>query len=291
MDSTQEALEPAVDTLRGIYEVIVGSLPLIGIALVVALLGLLGVRVVNDVVNRALRRSRTDRVAVGLITQLVRVLAITAVILLALTIAGVPVGPALAGLGLAGLALAFALQSILENFVAGLILMVRKPFGAGDQIASGDYEGTVEDVDLRVTKIVTYDGELVLIPNVDVYTNPLTNYTRRGVRRTRVSVGVDYRDDHDAARDVILDAITGVEGVLDTPPPEVLLAELGDSSVDFEVVFWSLPDKRSVRYARHAVLSSAKTAIEAAGMTIPWPMRTLVVDGPINVDGDGDGQA
>jgi small conductance mechanosensitive channel len=285
MDTTgQEGLEPAVDTLRGIYEIVVGSLPLVGIALIVLVVGLLVVRLVASITSRTLRRSHADRVATGLITQLVRLLAITAVVLLALTIAGVPVGPALAGLGLAGLALAFALQSILENFVAGLILMIRKPFGAGDQIRSGDHEGTVEDIDLRVTKIVTYDGELVLIPNVDVYTHPLTNYTRRGVRRTRVTIGVDYRDDHDEAREVILQSMSGLDGVLGSPEPEVLLAELGDSSVDFEVVFWSLPDKRSVRHARHAVLSAAKTAIESAGMSIPWPMRTLVVDGPVALE-------
>jgi small conductance mechanosensitive channel len=289
MERTQEAFEPAVDTLRGIYEIVVGSLPLIGIALIVVVIGLLAVRLVTTFTNRALRRSQTDRVAVGLITQLVRVLAITAVVLLGLTIAGVPIGPALAGLGLAGLALAFALQSILENFVAGLILMMRKPFRAGDQIESGEYKGTVEDVDLRVTKIVNYDGELVLIPNVDVYTNPLTNFTRRGVRRTRVVVGVDYRDDHEAAGEIIRGALTDLDGVLDTPPPEVLLTELGDSSVDFEVVFWSEPDERSVRHARHAVLTAAKTAIEDAGMSIPWPMRTLVVDGPVVVDGAAQG--
>jgi small-conductance mechanosensitive channel len=283
-DSPPDGLAPAIDTLRALYELIVASLPLIGIAVLVVVLGVLVARYLAIGVDRALRRGDTDRAATGLITQLVRLLAITGALLLALTIAGVPVGPALAGLGLAGLALAFALQSILENFVAGLILLIRKPFRAGDQIRSSELEGTVQDLDLRVTKLVTYDGELVLIPNVDIYTNPLVNFTRRGNRRTRVTIGVDYRDDHDEARQVILGAVATAEGVLETPAPEVLLIELGESSVDFEVVFWSAPDKSSVRHARHAVLSGAKRAIDDAGMTIPWPIRTLVVDGIVPVE-------
>jgi small conductance mechanosensitive channel len=279
-----EGLSPAVETLRALYDAIVGRLPLLGISLVVLLIGLLLVRVAGGVAHRAMARRRADRVAVGLVTQLVKVLAVVGVALLALTIAGVPVGPALAGLGLAGLALAFALQSILENFVAGLILLMRKPFRVGEAIRTVDFEGTVQDLDLRVTKLLTYDGELVLIPNVDVYSHPLTNLTRLGKRRTRVTVGIDYRDDHDAAREVIREAVASAEGVLADPAVQVFLTELGDSSVDFEVRYWTLPDILSVRSTQDRVLSAAKRAIEEAGMTIPWPIRTLVVDGPVPVE-------
>lgn len=287
MDSAQDGLEPAVETARALYELIVGSLPLIGIALIVGAVGLLAAKVLTSVVARGLTRTHADRAAIGLITQLVRFLAIVAALLLALTIAGVPVGPALAGLGLVGLALAFALQSILENFVAGLILLLRKPFRAGDQIRTQDFEGTVESLDLRVTTLVTHDGETVLVPNVDVYSNPLTNLTRRGTRRTRVTIGIDYRDDHDAAREVIRAAVTGAEGVLATPAPQIFLLELGESSVDFEVRYWTLPDILSVRTTQDRVLSAAKRAVEDAGMTIPWPIRTLVLDGPVSLHGDG----
>jgi small conductance mechanosensitive channel len=281
MDTSQEALSPALETLTALYDRVVGALPLVAIALLVAAVGFVVVRVLVAAAARALRRTHTDRAAVGLLSQLVRLLGFTGVVLLALSIAGVPVGPALAGLGLAGLALAFAFQSILENLIAGLILMIRKPFTSGEAIRTNEFEGVVEDLDLRVTKLLTYDGETVLVPNVDVYTSPLTNLSRRGKRRTRVTVGIDYRDDHDAAREVIRAAVTGAEGVLDDPAPQVFLIELGESSVDFEVRYWTLADILSVRSTQDRVLGAVKRAVEDAGMTIPWPMRTLVVDGTV----------
>jgi small conductance mechanosensitive channel len=129
----------------------------------------------------------------------------------------VPVGAALAGLGLAGLAIAFAVQSILENFVAGILLIIRKPIVHGEQVIIGDWEGTVEDIDLRVTRLIDYDGELVIIPNGEVFRSTLVNLTRRGTRRSRVIVGIDYRDDHDAAGPLLEAAAASVPAVL--PPP------------------------------------------------------------------------
>jgi small conductance mechanosensitive channel len=201
----------------------------------------------------------------------------------AFAVAGVNVGAALATLGLAGLALAFALQNILENFVAGILLLIRKPFRAGDQIRSGEFEGTVEEIDFRVTRMVSYDGELTLIPNSDVFRNPLINLTRRATRRTIVCIGIDYRDDHHRVRDILLDAVRETEGVMELPEPLVQLVELGESSVDFEVLYWTLPDIRSVREVRHHVLANAKSAVESAGMTIPWPIRTLDFDNSLEL--------
>jgi len=178
-------------------------------------------------------------------------------------------------------------QSILENFIAGILILVRKPFTPGDQIRVNEFEGTVEDVNLRVTKLRDYDGESILVPNNQVLASPIINLTARPARRTRVSIGVDYRDDHDAAREVIRAAVTEVEGVLPTPAPQVLLVELGDSSVNFEVRYWTAPDIAAVVAAQDRVLSAAKRAITAAGMTIPWPIRTLVLDDAVRVRAEG----
>jgi small conductance mechanosensitive channel len=282
-----EEIEPAVDTLVELYRQLLASLPLVVIALVLAVVGVIVATVVARAVQRALGRTQADRMAVGLVGRLVRIALILATLLLALAVAGVEVGPALAGLGLAGLAVALALQGILENFIAGVILLVRKPFRAGDQILTNDLEGTVEDIDLRVTRLISYDGELVLVPNISVFQNPVVNFTRRGRRRSSVIVGVDYRDDHDAAREVIRSALEGVEGVLSEPPPEVWLQELGDSSVDFEVVYWSEPYKLQVRRTQDRVLAAVKRGIEDAGMTIPWPIRTLALDAPVRIQRDG----
>jgi small conductance mechanosensitive channel len=263
--------------------------PLFVLATLVLVLALVAIRFLVGLVARVLNRERIDHSVQRLIVIVLRVGLVTAAILLALSIAGVQVGAALAAIGLAGLALAFALQNILENFVAGLLILMRKPFLRGEQIESNDHAGTVEDIDLRVTRLRDFDGELVLIPNADVFTHSIVNLTRLGKRRTRVVVGIDYRDDHDAARQVLLAAVREVPGVLPDPAPEVLVTELGDSSVDFEVAYWSAPDMLTVRRTRDAVLRACKSAVEAAGMTIPWPIRTLAADKHPLVVRPGDG--
>lgn len=279
VDALQIERNPALQTLQDLYIGLLDRLPLIVGAAMVGAMAVVVALVLTRGVRHGLAASRADPVAVGMVTRIVRILLLTLALLLALALAGVPVGNVLAGLAVAGVAVGLAVQSILENFIAGLILLLRKPFRAGDQIiAAGGLEGTVEDIDLRVTRLLDYDGEVILIPNRDVFANALTNLTRRGSRRTRVTVGVDYRNDHDAARAVIARAVAAVEGVLPEPPVEVLLTELGDSSVNFEVCYWSLPDIATVRRTQDRVLSAAKRGIQDAGMTIPWPIRTLVMD-------------
>ena len=282
-DEVERAVDQPVNIFRQYYEAFREQLPEFVAAIVVGAALIVAALVVAQLTERALARTRADRVAVGLLARITRLLLILAALLFALAVAGVPVGTALGALAVAGVAVGLAVQGILENFIAGVILLVRKPFSAGHQIRTGEHEGTVEDIDLRVTRLVDYDGKLILIPNRDVYTNVLINITTRGKRRTCVMVGVDYRDDHDEARRVIRAALTGVDGVLDDPEPEVLFTELGESSVNFEVRYWTAPDIRSVRHAQDRVLSAVKRGLEDAGMTIPWPIRTLVPDGRFRV--------
>lgn len=282
-----DALEPTIDTVESLYDGFWANLPIIGIALGLAVVGIVVAFTLASGLRRGLERTKADPVAIDFSVRLLRIFGVVAALLLGFAVAGVEVGPALAGLGLAGLAVAFAVQAILENFIAGIILLVRRPFRSGDQIRSGDYEGTVQDIDLRVTRLVDYDGVVVQIPNVDVYTNPVVNLTRRGSRRTTVVVGIDYRDDHDIAREVIRSAVAQVEGVLEDPAVEVLLTELAPSSVNFEVRYWTLPDIRSVRLVQDRVLSAAKRAVGDAGLTIPWPITTLMLEAPLPVEQQG----
>ena len=277
-------LEVLGDAVEDLITGFVARVPLLVLAVIVLIVSLVVLRIVMRLIDRGLDRERVDFAVQRLVSNLLRVGLVTGAVLLALSIAGVQVGAALAAIGLVGLALAFALQNILENFVAGMLILIRKPFGRGDQIETNGYSGTVEDVDLRVTRLRVFDGELVLVPNADVFTHPIVNLTKLGPRRTRVVVGIDYRDDHDAALEVLREAVAVAPGVLSYPAPEALVIELGDSSVDFEVAYWTAPDMRSVRAARDEVLRGCKRAVEAAGMTIPWPIRTLAADAhPLHV--------
>jgi small conductance mechanosensitive channel len=252
--------------------------PLFVLGLLVLVVALLATRLTIKGVERGMRRARIDHTVERLISNLLRVSLVTAAVLLGLSVAGISVGALLAGVGLAGLALAFALQNILENFVAGLLILIRRPFRRGDQIVTNEFAGVVMDIDLRVTRLRVFDGEEVLIPNATVFTEPITNLTRLGRRRTQVIVGIDYRDDHHAVQALLLDAVRAVSDVLESPEPEVLLVEFGESSVDVEVSYWTAPDMRTVRHTRHRVLVACKSAIDEAGMTIPWPIRTLAAD-------------
>jgi small conductance mechanosensitive channel len=271
-------LELIAEAAESLAAGFLARLPLIALGILVIIFGLIAVRFAVRWTEMGLRRARADVAVQRLVGNLLRVLLVLLVFLFALSIMGVEVGAVLAGLGLAGLALAFALQNILENFVAGMLILIRKPFRPGDQIESNEFSGTVEDIDLRVTRLRDFDDEIVLIPNATVFTEPIINLTRLGRRRTRVIVGIDYRDDHDRAKEVLAAAVREVDGVLATPEPEVLGIELGDSSVDFEVSYWTLPQMREVRFVRDRVLRACKSAVEAEGMTIPWPIRTLAAD-------------
>ena len=283
-----EALEVIVQKFQSLWTGLLQSLPIIMIGLVVFLVLYVVARVVSRGFGHTLEKTNADPVVSRLLTRVLKTILVMIAALFALSTMGVAIGNVVTFLAVLGFAVGLAVQGILENFVAGVILLMRKPFRAGDQIITGDYEGTVDDVDFRVTALIGYDGTRQLIPNGQVYSNPLVNLTGGGKRRSTVTVGVDYRDDHDEAREVIRGALEGLEGVLAEPAPEVLLTELGDSSVNFEVRYWTEPSIRSVRHTQDRVLAAVKTAVEGAGMTIPWPIRTLVVDGPVDVGPSAD---
>jgi small-conductance mechanosensitive channel len=288
--STREAADAVGEVARDARSfgaAVVDHLPRVITGVVVGAIGLLLAFLLAKAVERALGRTRADHLAVVMLSRIVRLVGMIGAVLVGLATAGVAVGSVLAGLAVIGVAIGLAVQGTLENFIAGIIMMVRKPFSAGDQVRSGEFEGTIDAVDLRVTRLIDYDGELVLMPNRDVYNNTLINLTRRGKRRTVVMVGVDYRDDHDDARAIILDAVRAVEGVLDHPEPEVLLTELGESSVNFEVRYWTRPDIRTVQRTQDRVLASVKRGIQDAGLTIPWPIRTLIPDGTFRTSHEG----
>ena len=197
----------------------------------------------------------------------------------ALDLLGVRIGPLLGALGVGGIALAFAAQDILQNFIAGVLLQVRHPFRLGEQIRSGEYEGVVEDVNLRTTVLTTYDGLLVFLPNAEVLKHAIVNYTRTPLSRTSLTVGLTYDTDLDRARRVLLEACRVTDEVVQSPPPEVWVEEFADSSINLAVRYWHPADIASRWRVRSAVAISVKKALDAAGMTIPFPQRVLWLGG------------
>jgi len=230
---------------------------------------------------------RTAPVAIGkvvkskslqsLFVKLCRVSTWAAGILIVCTIAfpDLRVGDLIGLLGLGSVAIGFAFQDIFKNFLAGILLLLNEPFKIGDEIIVESYSGKVEDISIRTTAVRTYQGELVVLPNSVLFTNPVTVLTERPSRRTDLAIGVDYNTPLPLARDVFNKTINGLEGVLADPVPEIDAVGFGDSSIDFLVRYWTMPKTSVVRQTRSKAIFALKAACDEAGIAIPYPIRTV----------------
>ena len=198
-------------------------------------------------------------------------------VLLALAVTFPSVKPVdlLAGLGFFSVAIGFAFQDILENLLAGILLLFRQPFVGGDQIRVGDNEGTVERITIRETVLTTFDGERILIPNADVYKSAVRIHTAHPFRRSSLVVGIAYEADLDQARTTACAVLRQVHGVLDDPPPEALLVGLSGSTVDLELRFWSSSRELERRYVLDRAIAAVKTAFDDAGIEMPSEIVAL----------------
>jgi small conductance mechanosensitive channel len=198
-------------------------------------------------------------------------------ILLAAVIAfpGLSLGDIIATLGLGSVAIGFAFQDIFKNFLAGILLLIQEPFRINDQIIVEDYEGTVENIDIRTTQIRTYQGERVLVPNATVFTSAVQVRTAFKYRRTDLAVGVDYNTSLAEAGDILEKAIANVEGILSQPEIEIDLVSFGDSSIDFIARYWTNPHQKEVRRIKTRAILAIKQAFDDADINIPYPIRTL----------------
>lgn len=210
-------------------------------------------------------------------------------LLIAVAIMAPSVTPAklLTSLGIGGVAIGFAFKDILQNFMAGLLILLREPFQIGDQIISGDFEGTVQSIETRATMIKTYDGRLVVIPNSQIYTNPVVVNTAFECQRSHYDIGIGYGDDLRRAKQVILDAVRSVEGVLSDPAPEVLVVELAGATVNLRARWWTAPDRASVVHASDEVIACVKEALDEAMIDMPYPTQVVLFhDQTEETDGD-----
>lgn len=188
---------------------------------------------------------------------------------------GLRLGDLIAALGLGSVAIGFAFQDIFKNFLAGVLLLLQEPFRINDQVIIEDYEGTVEQIDIRTTQIRTYQGERVLLPNSTVFTSAVQVRTAYGRRRTDLGVGVDYNTSLPDAAHLLKTTIAEVDGVLPEPAPEIDLVSFGDSSIDFVVRYWTLPEQKNVRQVQTRAIIAIKQVFDRADINIPYPIRTL----------------
>lgn len=181
------------------------------------------------------------------------------------------------GLGVSGFVLGFAFKDILSHFFAGLMLLIGRTFHIGDQIVVKEFEGTVERIELRALYLRTYDNRLVIIPNADVFTSVVTSNTASPVRRRDFIVGIGYDDDIENAKTVALETVKGVEGVAETPPPDVLVDELAASTVNLRVRFHANSQRADYLKVGSECMRRVKEAFTDAKISMPTDIQTIVI--------------
>ena len=180
-------------------------------------------------------------------------------------------------IGLTSVALGFAMKDVLSNFVSGLLLLIMRPFKIGDQIIVGPTEGVVERIELRATRIHTYDGRVVLVPNAELFTSRVTNNTASPIRRDSVVVYLAYDADLATASAVALESMRATVGVLEEPPPSILVRDLGATAIGVELRFWTDSRRADFLATRSRVNTAVVAALREASVGLPEPGATTVV--------------
>jgi small conductance mechanosensitive channel len=180
-----------------------------------------------------------------------------------------------AGLGLVGFTLGFAFQDIAKNFMAGILLLMQQPFEIGDAIEVSGFTGEVTDIDIRATTIKAWDGQEIIVPNAEVYTSAITNYSKYPARRSVLAVGLGYEEDIARAQDLFLKAVIGIEDVLEDPAPAVHCTGLGSSSVEMGVYFWVDQTRSSLLEVTSRAVQALKETAASEGIDLPYPVQTI----------------
>lgn len=273
------------ETATGLF----AAAPRLVIGVLVLIVGIVIGRGVRALVRRAATRRREHAnlsLALGRLTMAGVILLAT---LIAVTVAfpGFTPSDLVGALGIGSVAVGFAFKDIFQNFLAGVLILVTKPFRVGDQIVFGSYEGEVEDIQTRATFLRTYDGRRVIIPNGELYTHAVTVNTAFPQRRMEYDIGIGYGDDVEQARRIILEVLENAEGVSPDPKADVIVVKLSESSVNLRARWWSDSRIADVLIAQDRVLTAAKARLYAAGIDIPYPTHQVLLHDQTE-DADGD---
>ena len=225
--------------------------------------------------KRGLRSSkvRLSKLLADMIIATAKNLVLVLGILIALSQVGISLGPLLAGLGIAGFIIGFALQDTLSNFASGMLILIYRPFDVGDFVTAGGVTGKVSHMSLVNTTFKTIDNQVLVVPNNMIWQSVITNVTAQRLRRVDLTFGVAYSDDVEKVEQILLDIVTKHEMILDEPEPMIRLHELADSSVNFVCRPWVKTDDYWDVY--WDLLRTVKLRFDAEGITIPFPQREV----------------
>jgi small conductance mechanosensitive channel len=242
-------------------------------AVVILIFGRIAVGILTRVVQRLMIRHKADATLTKFVVSLTKIALMTFVVIAAIRALGVETTSFVAVIGAAGLAIGLAMQNTLANFAAGVMLIIFKPFKAGDYIEGGGAGGTVDAVQIFNTVLKTPDNKMVIIPNSKMTGDNITNYSAMEQRRVDLVFGIGYDDDIRKAKATLERILRDDDRILKDPAPTVAVLELGDSSINFVVRPWV---KTSDYWAVYFdITEKVKLTFDAEGISIPFPQRDV----------------
>jgi small conductance mechanosensitive channel len=262
------------DYINQFIDTLITSIPNLIIAVVIFLVSLYLAGLVSRLICRVLEKREAAPGVTHLLAQVVRWTIIVLGIITALQ-RFFDVTAFLAGLGILGFAVGFALQNIMQNFAAGIILLLQQPFKIGDVVNVAGFDGTIMQMDLRTTEMKALDGRIVTLPNGDILAGAIVNYTRARRRRVELPVGIAYHSEPAVARKVMLEAIRDVPGFVSEPEPMVVFHTFAGSSLDMTAYFWVDMGKTNPLFAKDSAFELVKAAFEKNGIEIPFQITTV----------------
>jgi small conductance mechanosensitive channel len=260
--------------LETLWEILVPFFLDVLVALVIFVIAFYLARILSSIVRKMLDHRKIPLGVVQLFSQLTYWTVIVAGVILALQ-RFFNVIPFVAGLGIVGLTVGLALQDVMKNFVAGLIILIQRPFLVGETIGVRGFDGTITAIDLRSTEMRASDGRLVILPNADVLANPIINYTRTNQRQADFSINLPLDCDPDTVKQILMDAGKEIEGFLYKPEPAVVFSNMTDSAIQANLIFWVDVKKNDLGRVREAVLLKVKSAFSEEGIEIPHPVQAV----------------
>ncbi len=268
--------EEISQSAKSLWQQTVDAAPRVGVALGIIFVGWVLSRGLRWLLHRRFSKTQTASFA-NVMSRIASWIFVFIVILIAIAVTFPSVKPVdlLAGLGFFSVAVGFAFQDILENTLSGILLLFRQPFRAGDQITVMGCSGTVRGITIRETKITTYDGELVVIPNRDVYKNVINVHTHDEDHRLEFVVGIAYENDPTEAIEVIQQALVHIDSVRSVPAPLAIVTELGVSTVDITVYFWTDAHRLQSLTTKDAAIREVKRALDRSGIEMPAEIIAL----------------
>lgn len=274
------------DQVTSMWEGLITILPNLAIALVVILLTWTVARFAVRIANRLSGKSTMRESLQQLMETLARLAIWLAGIVLALVVAipGFTPTGLIAGLGIGALAIGFAFQDIFENFLAGVLIMLREKMRIGDLIECEGVLGKVEKITLRETYVRQLSNELTIMPNSMLFKNAVQILTDDTIRRNEVVVGVSYDTDLEKAQQAIYDAMATVDAVVTERPVVVYAQEFGGSSIDFLVQWYAQSASRDLRQTKSEAIKAIKKGLDAAGIDIPFPIQTNYFPEPLRIE-------